>query len=89
MHSCDSSLSSYDKHYGAAQAQQRYRERRKQRFAELETTLDSMSAQLQQLQGVQQQNQALQARPRDTHACSVRREGPDGLHYDSVRVGLL
>ena len=50
---------------GAAQAQQRYRERRKQRFAELETTLDSMSVQLQQLQGVQQQNQALQARPHE------------------------
>ncbi|KAK9837323.1 hypothetical protein WJX81_006202 [Elliptochloris bilobata] len=42
------------------QAQQRYRERRKQRFVELESTLDSTSAQLQQLQGVQQQNQALQ-----------------------------
>ncbi len=56
---------------GAAQAQQRYRERRKQRFVELESTLDSMSLQLQQLQGVQQQNQALQARPHDTRACSV------------------
>jgi DNA repair exonuclease SbcCD ATPase subunit len=43
-----------------AQAQQRYRERRKQRFIELEATLDSMSARLAQLQGVQQQNQALQ-----------------------------
>lgn len=43
------------------QAQQRYRERRKQRFVELEVTLDSMSAQLAQLQGVQQQNNALQA----------------------------
>ena len=43
------------------QAQQRYRERRKQRFQELEGTLDNMSAQLQQLHGVQEQNNALQA----------------------------
>ena len=55
------------------QAQQRYRERRKQRFQELEGTLDSMSAQLQQLQGVQQQNNALQARsPQHTPSLAFR-----------------
>lgn len=72
-----------------SQAQQRYRERRKQRFAELESTLDSMSAQLQQLQGVQQQNQALQARPHDMRNCSVHKEGPDGLHSGSIKGQLL
>ena len=44
-----------------AQAQQRYRERRKAKFAEMEQALAVLHAQVEQLQGVQSHNAHLQA----------------------------
>ncbi len=42
------------------QAQQRYRERRKQKFQEMEQTLEQLSSQVQDMQAVQSTNAVLQ-----------------------------
>ena len=48
------------------------RERRKQRFTEMETVIDDLNAQLQALKGVQSQNEELKVRPCPAPACPLR-----------------
>ena len=45
---------------GAVQAQQRYRERRKAKFNEMEESLHALASQVEQMSNVQQQNSTLQ-----------------------------
>ncbi len=56
---------------GAVQAQQRYRERRKQKFNEMEESLHALESQVEQMNSVQSQNNMLQVLlapfPRPTH----------------------
>ncbi len=44
----------------SVQAQQRYRERRKQKFSEMEESLHALASQVEQLNSVQSQNSMLQ-----------------------------
>ena len=45
---------------GAVQAQQRYRERRKAKFNEMEESLHALASQVEQMSNVQHQNSTLQ-----------------------------
>ena len=45
---------------GAVQAQQRYRERRKAKFSEMEESLHALASQVEQMGNVQHQNSTLQ-----------------------------
>ena len=51
------------------QAQQRYRERRKQKFSEMEQSLHMLASQVEQMSNVQSQNSMLQVR--SVHALSM------------------
>ena len=53
------------------QAQQRYRERRKQKFSEMEESLNVLASQVEQMSSVQSQNSLLQVRQRLSHAHPV------------------
>lgn len=65
----------------AVQAQQRYRERRKQKFSEMEESLNALASQVDQMNSVQSQNSLLQAcrRPSHTHVMIRARHRP-ALH---------
>ncbi|PSC67155.1 golgin subfamily B member, partial [Micractinium conductrix] len=55
-------------------AQQRYRERKKAKFNEMESTIEALSKQLQQLQALQSRNQILEGLNGDLHAQLLHRE---------------
>lgn len=64
------------------QAQQRYRERRKQRFSEMEHAIDGLTAKVEQMQSVQAQNALLQAKRNELEAMLSQKD----QEIESLRV---
>ena len=68
---------------GDVQAQQRYRERRKQKFNEMEESLHALESQVEQMGSVQSQNNMLQVSKHYPNAQPMIRTAQDH-HYSSL-----
>ena len=71
------------------QAQQRYRERRKQKFSEMEDSLHALASQVDQMNSVQSQNSMLQVCTYLLHArIMVRNPQVHHMHFYVCRMPM-